>query len=166
MSMKGIIKMMLKIVDKTRYNLLEKIADRTDNYLNQIKDDFKKIDDLKSKIEELENEMKNITNLFQEKENQRRKNASKIGGLQTSLNKEKNKTKELLNNQFILETKITEKNDEMELKNLEIKSKTAEIKMLRGKGQKKNIEDYKNFVECRKELEKRKNDCKRKKSSR
>ena len=45
--MKGFIKMRLKIVDKTRYNLLEKIADRTDNYLNQIKDDFKKIDDLK-----------------------------------------------------------------------------------------------------------------------
>ena len=44
----------------------------------------------------------------------------------------------------------------MELKDLEIKTKDAEIKMLRGKGNKKNIEDYKNFVECRKELEKRK----------
>ena len=158
--------MKLKIVDKAKYQLLERIAERTDNYISQIKTDIKKIDSLNTKIEELEKLVKNITILFQEKEKQRRKNASKIGGLQTSLNKEKNKTKELLNNQFILETKITEKNDEMELKNLEIKSKTAEIKMLRGKGQKKNIEDYKNFVECRKELEKRKNDCKRKKSSR
>lgn len=153
MSMKGIIKMRLKIVDKTRYNLLEKIADRTDNYLNQIKGDFKKIDDLKSKIEELENEMKNITNLFQEKENQRRKNASKVGGLQASLNKEKNKTKKLLEYQTILEKKL---DSTMEIKNLEIKSKDAEIKMLRGVGKKKNIEDYKNYVECRKELEKRK----------
>ena len=76
--------------------------------------------------------------------------------MQTSLNKEKNKTKELLENQVILENKINEKDNKMELKDLEIKTKDAEIKMLRGKGNKKNIEDYKNFVECRKELEKRK----------
>lgn len=154
--MKGIANMKLKIVDKARYNLLERIAERTDNYLNQIKNDFEKIDSLNNKIEELENTIKIIINLFQEKENQRRKNASKIGGLQTSLNKEKTKTKELLENQVILENKINEKDNKMELKDLEIKTKDAEIKMLRGKGNKKNIEDYKNFVECRKELEKRK----------
>lgn len=154
--MKGIANMKLKIVDKARYNLLERIAERTDNYLNQIKNDFEKIDSLNNKIEELENTIKIIINLFQEKENQRRKNASKVGGLQTSLNKEKTKTKELLENQVILENKINEKDNKMELKDLEIKTKDAEIKMLRGKGKKKNIEDYKNFVECRKELEKRK----------
>lgn len=154
--MKGIANMKLKIVDKARYNLLERIAERTDNYLNQIKNDFEKIDSLNNKIEELENTIKIIINLFKEKENQRRKNASKVGGLQTSLNKEKNKTKELLENQVILENKINEKDNKMELKDLEIKTKDAEIKMLRGKGKKKNIEDYKNFVECRKELEKRK----------
>lgn len=154
--MKGIANMKLKIVDKARYNLLERIVERTDNYLNQIKNDFEKIDSLNNKIEELENTIKIIINLFQEKENQRRKNASKIGGLQTSLNKEKTKTKELLENQVILENKINEKDNKMELKDLEIKTKDAEIKMLRGKGKKKNIEDYKNFVECRKELEKRK----------
>lgn len=148
--------MKLKIVDKARYNLLERIAERTDNYLNQIKNDFEKIDSLNNKIEELENTIKIIINLFQEKENQRRKNASKIGGLQTSLNKEKIKTKELLEHQVVLQNKITEKDNKMELKDLEIKTKDAEIKMLRGKGNKKNIEDYKNFVECRKELEKRK----------
>ena len=153
--MKGIANMKLKIVDKARYNLLEKIAERTDNYLNQIKNDFEKIDSLNNKIEELEDLVKNITILFQEKENQRRKNASKVGGLQTSLNKEKTKTKELLENQVILENTINEKNDKMELKDLEIKAKDAEIQMLRGKGKKKNVEDYKNFVECRKELEKR-----------
>lgn len=154
--MKGIANMKLKIVDKARYNLLERISERTDNYLNQIKNDFEKIDSLNNKIEELENTIKIIINLFQEKENQRRKNASKVGGLQTSLNKEKTKTKELLENQVILENKINEKDNKMELKDLEIKTKDAEIKMLRGKGKKKNIEDYKNFVECRKELEKRK----------
>lgn len=148
--------MKLKIVDKAKYELLERIAERTDNYLNQIKNDFEKIDSLNNKIEELENTIKIIINLFQEKENQRRKNASKIGGLQTSLNKEKTKTKELLKNQVILENKINEKDNKMELKDLEIKTKDAEIKMLRGKGKKKNVEDYKNFVECRKELEKRK----------
>ena len=148
--------MKLKIVDKARYQLLEKIAERTDNYISQIKTDIKKIDSLNNKIEELEDLVKNITILFQEKENQRRKNASKVGGLQTSLNKEKTKTKELLENQVILENKINEKDNKMELKDLEIKTKDAEIKMLRGKGKKKNIEDYKNFVECRKELEKRK----------
>lgn len=147
--------MKLKIVDKARYELLEKIAERTDNYIIQIKTDIKKIDSLNNKIEELEDLVKNITILFQEKENQRRKNASKVGGLQTSLNKEKTKTKELLENQIILENTINEKNDKMELKDLEIKAKDAEIQMLRGIGKKKNVEDYKNFVECRKELEKR-----------
>lgn len=147
--------MKLKIVDKARYELLEKIADRTDNYIIQIKTDIKKIDSLNNKIEELEDLVKNITILFQEKENQRRKNASKVGGLQTSLNKEKTKTKELLENQIILENTINEKNDKMELKDLEIKAKDAEIQMLRGIGKKKNVEDYKNFVECRKELERR-----------
>ncbi|MGM9879464.1 MAG: hypothetical protein ACI31R_05535 [Bacilli bacterium] len=147
--------MKLKIVDKARYNLLERIAERTDNYLNQIKNDFEKIDSLNNKIEELEDLVKNITILFQEKENQRRKNASKVGGLQTSLNKEKNKAKELLKYKVILENKIDENKNKMELKDLEIKAKDAEIQMLRGKGKKKNVEDYKNFVECRKELEKR-----------
>lgn len=153
--MKGIANMKLKIVDKARYNLLERIAERTDNYLNQIKNDFEKIDSLNNKIEELEDLVKNITILFQEKENQRRKNASKVGGLQTSLNKEKNKAKELLKYKVILENKIDENKNKMELKDLEIKAKDAEIQMLRGKGKKKNVEDYKNFVECRKELEKR-----------
>ena len=147
--------MKFKIVDKARYELLERIAERTDNYITQIKNDIKKIDSLNAKIEELEFLVKDITILFQEKENQRRKNASKIGGLQTSLNKEKNKTKELLEHQVILENTINEKNDKMELKNLELKAKDAEIQMLRGIGKKKNVEDYKNFVECRKELEKR-----------
>ena len=147
--------MKFKIVDKARYELLERIAERTDNYITQIKNDIKKIDSLNTKIEELEFLVKDITILFQEKENQRRKNASKIGGLQTSLNKEKNKTKELLEHQVILENTINEKNDKMELKNLELKAKDAEIQMLRGIGKKKNVEDYKNFVECRKELEKR-----------
>lgn len=147
--------MKLKIVDKARYQLLEKIAERTDNYISQIRSDIKKIDSLNIKIEELEILVKDITILFQEKENQRRKNASKIGGLQTSLNKEKIKTKELLEHQVILQNKITEKDDKMELKDLELKAKDAEIQMLRGIGKKKNVEDYKNFVECRKELEKR-----------
>ncbi|MCI6265840.1 MAG: hypothetical protein MR598_03210 [Erysipelotrichaceae bacterium] len=147
--------MKLKIVDKAKYELLEKIAERTDNYISQIKTDIKKIDSLNNKIEELEDLVKNITILFQEKENQRRKNASKVGGLQTSLNKEKNKAKELLKYKVILENKIDENKNKMELKDLEIKAKDAEIQMLRGKGKKKNVEDYKNFVECRKELEKR-----------
>ena len=147
--------MKLKIVDKARYQLLEKIAERTDNYISQIKTDIQKIDSLNNKIEELEVLVKNITILFQEKENQRRKNASKVGGLQTSLNKEKNKTKELLKHKVILENRIDENKNKMELKDLEIKAKDAEIQMLRGKGKKKNVEDYKNFVECRKELEKR-----------
>lgn len=147
--------MKFKIVDKARYELLERIAERTDKYIAQIKTDIKKIDSLNNKIEELEVLVKNITILFQEKENQRRKNASKIGGLQTSLNKEKIKTKELLDYQFILENEIDEKKEQMEVKDLELKAKDAEIQMLRGKGKKKTVEDYKNFVECRKELERR-----------
>lgn len=66
-----------------------------------------------------------------------------------------NKAKELLKYKVILENKIDENKNKMKLKDLEIKAKDAEIQMLRGKGKKKNVEDYKNFVECRKELEKR-----------
>ena len=65
--MKGIKNMKLKIVDKAKYQLLERIAERTDNYISQIKTDIKKIDSLNTKIEELETLVKNITILFQEK---------------------------------------------------------------------------------------------------
>ena len=124
---------MFKIVNKARYELLEKMVERQDNYIENIKLNNKKIDELKEKTNKILEDLKI-------KEDKRRKNASKIGGLKTSLNKEKTKTKELLDNQIILENKINEKDNKMELKDLEIKTKDAEIKMLRGKGKKKNIE--------------------------
>lgn len=146
----------LKLVDTNKQDFLEKLEVRVKGYLVQLTEQFKKLKEQDNKIENLTNEIKEIKDILIIKEESRRKNASKIGGLQTSLNKEKTKTKELLENQIILENKINENNNKMELKDLEIKTKDAEIKMLRGKGKKKNIEDYKNFVECRKELEKRK----------
>lgn len=126
---------MFKIVNKARYELLEKMVERQDNYIENIKLNNKKIDELKEKINKILEELKI-------KEGKRRKLASKVGGLQASLNNQKEK------NSIILEN--------LELKTLEADLKNKEILMLRNKDKKKkNIEDYKNFVECRKELEKR-----------
>lgn len=126
---------MFKIVNKARYELLEKMVERQDNYIENIKLNNKKIDELKEKINKILEELKI-------KEDKRRKLASKVGGLQASLNHQKEK------NSIILEN--------LELKTLEADLKNREILMLRNKDKKnKNIEDYKNYFEGRKEIIKR-----------
>lgn len=126
---------MFKIVNKARYELLEKMVERQDNYIENIKLNNKKIDELKEKTNKILEELKI-------KEDKRRKLASKVGGLQASLNNQKEK------NSIILEN--------LELKTLEADLKNKEILMLRNKDKKnKNIEDYKNYFEGRKEILKR-----------
>lgn len=146
----------LKIVDLDKQDFLEKLEVRVKRYLMQLSQNFKKLEEKDDKIEQLINEVKEIKENFKIKEESRRKIAGKVGGLQKSLNKEKIKTKELLENKIDLEDTITKREEVIELKELELKVKNAEIQMLRGNGKKKNVEDYKNFVECRHELEKRK----------
>lgn len=142
-------KFRLRIVDVNKQNFLENLVERTEKYLTQISDQFKKIEQKDDKIESLNHKIDVVLDNLQIKEQQRRKVAGKVGGLQACLNKEKTKTEKLLQDKINLENTI-------ELKNLEIETKDAEIKILKGKGEKKNLEDYKNYNECRHELEKRK----------
>lgn len=143
----------LKLVDTTKQDFLEKLEDRVKGYLTQLSEQFKELRKRDDKIEVLTNEIKEIKLILGEKEDARRKTASKVGGLQKSLNKEKDKTKMLLNYQLELEKEL---DSTREIKDLEIKTKDAEIKMLRGKDKKRDVEDYKNYMDCRKELERRK----------
>lgn len=143
----------LKLIDTYKQDFLEKLEDRVKGYLTQLSEQFKELKRRDDKIDNLTNEIKEIKSILGEKEDARRKTASKVGGLQKSLNKERDKTKMLLDYQMELEKEF---NNTREIKDLEIKTKDAEIKMLRGKDKKRNIEDYKNYMDCRKELERRK----------
>lgn len=112
----------------SEYELMKKMSSKIKNYITQIQEQNKEINDLKEKIKDVESK--------------RKKNASKIGGLQTKLNNEIKKN--------LLLQKIITENQET------IKLQEAEIGMLKNKGKrKKDIESYKNYFQTRKELEKR-----------
>lgn len=128
-----------KVIKTKNYNLMKNIIDGIPGYTTQIRNQNAEIKDLKEEI----NGLKEI---LEKTEKARRKNASSIGGLKTSLNLNKKKNKELLN-------ELSDKEFELDLKN-------KEIEMLKNKGKRnKNLESYKNYFQARKELEKReKND--------
>jgi len=94
------------LVKRTDYELMQKMVDRQDNYLAQIKMNNEEIGKLRDTNEDMVGVVKDTLNQLKQTEQARKKNASKIGGLTTSLNKEKNKTKELLNTVNELEDNI------------------------------------------------------------
>jgi len=147
----------IKIVDIDKQQFYEKMATRLEGYLTQLSNQFKELKEKNNKIDELIFQVNEIKEVLEIKEESRKKTASKVGGLQKSLNKEKTKVCMLLNHKIDLENVIEKKEEELDIKELELKTKNAEIKMLRGKGKTRNVEDYKNYVECRHELERRKN---------
>lgn len=147
----------IKIVDIDKQQFYEKMATRLEGYLTQLSEQFKELKEKNNKIDELIYEINEIKEVLEIKEESRKKTASKVGGLQKSLNKEKTKVSMLLNHKLDLENVIEKKDEELDIKELELKTKNAEIKMLRGRGKTRNVEDYKNYVECRHELERRKN---------
>lgn len=124
--------MKFKIVNRTRYELLEKIKDRTDNYIEQIKLMHQKIDNIERQFEELEEKLLIC-------EHARREGIGRAGGLKASLNRTKNKLKKLEHENNITEQKL--------------KVKEEEVKILRSK--KHDVESYKNYFQSRKELERR-----------
>ena len=69
-------KLRLRIIDINRLDFLEKLATRTESYLNQIKEQNKEIEELK--------------NTVTKKEQERRKLAGKIGGMKKYINRLKN----------------------------------------------------------------------------
>ena len=137
------------LVKKAEYELMKKVTERQDNYIEQIKINNKEIQNQQDEISNLSSSIEEVLEQLKIKESERRKAAGKAGGLTASLNKEREKKEQLLQDKAKLENTI-------ELNELEIKKRDAEIKILTGKGRKKNIEDYKNYRECRHELEKRK----------
>jgi hypothetical protein len=93
-----------------------------------------------AEIKNMKDELQKINAMLKIKESKRRKSASKIGGLQASLNSQKQKNDTLLE---MLKEKETE---------LDVKQK--EVEMLKNKGKrKKDVESYKNYFEARKKLE-------------
>lgn len=149
-------KLRLRIVDITRLEFLEKLPQRMEGYLKQISQQFKIIKSNEENINCLSRKIDKIVEKLDEKEQQRRKSAGKVGGLTASLNKEKEKTEQLLENNLELENTINKKNEELELKTLELNEKDVEIKILKNLGKKKQIDDYKKLKEIRKDIDNRK----------
>lgn len=128
-------KSLFKIVKTSEYELMKKSMERQTSYLTQIMDQFAEIKNMKE-------ELQKINAMLKIKETKRRKSASKIGGLQASLNSQRQKNNVLL--------------EMLKEKDVELDVKEKEVEMLRNKGKrKKNVESYKNYFEARKELEKK-----------
>lgn len=146
----------LKIVDVNRLNFLEKLPQRLEGYLSQINMQFKRIESNEERVKKLNDKFDTIVAMLGEKEKQRRKTAGKVGGLTAKLNKEREKTEQLIENNINLENTIELKNNEIKLKELEIQEKETEIKILKNLGKKKQIEDYKKLKEIKKDIDNQK----------
>lgn len=146
----------LRIVDVNRIDFLEKLAARTEGYLTQITQSFKTLKSNEDSIKKLTNKFDEVVDMLKEKEHQRRKTAGKVGGLTASLNKEKEKTEELIKNKASLENTIEELKDEVETKELELKEKDLKIEIYKNLGKKRQMEDYKKIQEIRKDIDRHK----------
>ena len=112
------------IIKKSEYERLKRTSSQTvDNYTYLLNNTDNKIKNMADAIHNLGNDIKTALEKLNLVESARRKNASRIGGLTTSLNKEKNKTKELLNaidsQKEHYENKVSELQDNV--KDLEVK---------------------------------------------
>lgn len=146
---KKLVKYRLRLVDVIRLEFLEKLPQRVEGYLSQITQQIKTIKSNEENINNLSNKIDKIVEKLEEKETQRRKAAGKVGGLTASLNKEKEKTEHLIEDKVKLENTI-------ELKDLELQEKDAEIKILKNLGKKKQMSDYKKLQEIRKDIDNKK----------
>ena len=144
------------LVKQSEYDLMKKITERQDNYIEQIKINNKEIQKQQDEISDLSISIEFVLEQLKIKETERRKSAGKVGGLTASLNKEKEKTEQLIESNINLENTIELKNNEIKLKELEIKEKETEIKILKNLGKKKQIGDYKKLQEIRKDIDNRK----------
>lgn len=147
--------MRFKIVDKTKYELLQKIAERTDNYIGQIKIVNASLKIQKDKTSQLEILVYEIVNAFKEKEDVRRKTASKVGGLQSSLNRQKEKNKLLFKLSKSLEKQLDDKTKESEKTEKELEEIKRQLEFFKNHRKAYSMEEYRNYVERRKECEKR-----------
>ena len=111
---KKLVKYRLRLVDVIRLEFLEKLPQRVEGYLSQITQQIKTIKSNEENINNLSNKIDKIVEKLEEKEQQRRKSAGKVGGLTASLNKEKEKTENLLEDKAILENTIKDLESKLE----------------------------------------------------
>lgn len=121
--------MRFKIVDKVKYELMEKIVERQDNYIEQIKKANKEIDNLKSLLE-IKNKSLHLL-------------SSRVGGMSNSNQKKQTKIEKL---QDDLKEAISE--------NIQLKEN---LKFYQKYGKENpKLEKVKNYYLLRKEVERRK----------
>lgn len=125
---------MYKIVKKSEYELLKKMAYRQEKYIEQIKINNRTISDNNKLFEELSFMLLKLAG-------DKRKLASRIGGLTKSLNCKKREVEQL-----------SDKVDSLKDSLKESKEKVSFYKKYGGKNM---IEKMKNYIEIRKECEKR-----------
>jgi len=138
------------IIRKDEYEFMkDETAKSNKQYLDLIRATNNELEILKDLIFNLGVAINMTLDQLKNTEAARKKNASKIGGLTTSLNKEKNKTKELLNT-------VNELEDTIELQKLESEKKDTQIKILKNVGKQKQMDDYKKLEELNKDIQKHK----------
>ena len=138
------------IIRKDEYEFMkDETAKSNKQYLDLIGTTNNELVTLKATVYNLGVAITTVLDQLKNTEAARKKNASKIGGLTTSLNKEKNKTKELLNT-------VNELEDTIELQKLESEKKDTQIKILKNVGKQKQMDDYKKLEELNKDIQKHK----------
>ncbi len=137
------------LVKKTDYELMQKMVDRQDNYITQIKMNNEEIGKLKATNEDMVGCINETLNQLKISDLARKKNACKIGALTTNYKREKKKAKELLNT-------VNELEDTIKLQQLEIEKKDVQNKILKNAGKQKQMEDYKKLEELTKDINKHK----------
>lgn len=146
-------KFRIRIVDVNRLEFLEKLPKRLEGYLKQLNDNFGTLKSNEERINNLDNKVTKAFEMLKKKEHQRRKTAGKVGGLTASLNKEKEKTEQLLEDKIALENTIELQKEEIALKELELKEKETKINIYKNLGKKRQISDYKKLQEIRKDID-------------
>ncbi|MBR0471730.1 MAG: hypothetical protein IJI98_03410 [Methanosphaera sp.] len=130
------------LVKRTDYELMQKMVDRQDNYLTQIKMNNEEIGKLKDTNEDMVEIVKDTLKQLKLKEEARKRNASKIGALTTNYNRVKAQNEEL--------------KDNLELEKLESEKKDVQIKILKNIGKQKQMDDYKKLEELNRDIQKHK----------
>jgi len=137
------------LVKAADYELMQKMVDRQDNYLAQIKMNNEEIGKLRDTNEDMLDYINDTLNQLKVSERARKRNASKIGALTTNYNREKRKNEELLNT-------VNELEDAIKLQQLESDKKDVQISILKQTGKQKQMEDYKKLQEITKDINKHK----------
>ncbi|MBQ9607825.1 MAG: hypothetical protein IJV15_00100 [Lachnospiraceae bacterium] len=96
------------LVKQSEYELMKKVTERQDNYIEQIKINNKELQKQQDEISELSSSIENVLEQLKIKESERRKSAGKAGGLTAKLNSEKKENEKLKEEVEELKDKLAE----------------------------------------------------------